>query len=244
MSRLPVTNRLPRTVLRMMGSTSPARVVTSANLAISGDIDMMALIQTNVVSGSVIAARWLNGFGLQSFFWSFNAATFTMRLDTSSTGANTITASATQTTPLIAQGMPVWVRVTRDVDNGAGGNDTNFYYAPANNGQEPTSWIQIGSTVTNVGTTSIFTTAVQQLDMGAFFNGNFGMWLINFYRYILKNGIDGDVRVDANFGNLDVGTTSFTDRVGNTIDIGGGTTVLVSRVPQSGRVAATGRVTP
>ncbi len=51
----------------------------------------------------------------------------------------------------LTDGERYQVRVVHDVDNGAGGNDVSFYYRQIG----VDAWTQIGTTVTNSGTTSI-----------------------------------------------------------------------------------------
>jgi hypothetical protein len=54
--------------------------------------------------------------------------------------------------PTVADGGILGVRVTLDVDNGAGGHDVKFYTS-ADYG---VTWTQLGVTVTTAGTTSIY----------------------------------------------------------------------------------------
>jgi hypothetical protein len=111
------------------------------------------------------------------------------------------------------------VKITMDVDNGAGGRDIKFYYSTTGiNG----SYTQIGTTVTQAGTTSIFaSTATLQLGKVVNFELNgFSNLLQKFagriHGFQLYNGIAGSKVAEADYTAQATGTTSFADGLGNT----------------------------
>lgn len=65
----------------------------------------------------------------------------------------------------VADRQALWVRVTHDVDNGAGGRTTTFWTSP-----DGVTWTQLGAAVTVAGVTSIANTA-SGLSVGARFDG-------------------------------------------------------------------------
>ncbi len=99
----------------------------------------------------------------------------------------------------------------RDVDNGAGGNTTTFYYsfdAPTTDPQSVT-WTQLGAAVVNAGTTSIFVSTAN-LQVGAHNNGGAGTifngQILSAYVY---NGIGGTLAASFNASDTYAGVISF-----------------------------------
>jgi hypothetical protein len=157
----------------------------------------------------------------------------------STTGSNTITITSTANLTL-ADEQPIWVKVTVDADNGAGGYDVKFWYAAFDGTyEEPTVWTQLGATVTTAGSLSLYTGGSSRLDIGSFFNGGFGAWRCNIYRYIYRNGIGGTRVADVDFriinpDSLYLGII-FADKVGNVGALGAGAQIR-SRKSNTGRV--------
>lgn len=205
-------------------TTSPAYIIDNTNIDIAGDIEMVALLSPRLPQAfGSIAARWLGGLGSNSFHWRFSNNSYLVVFETTVDGTTGTQVTATSTanmSSIIVPNVPIWVKVTRDVDNGAGGNDTAFYYAAWNGTfNEPTSWTQLGTTVTNVGTTTIHTSTAGRLDIGSFFNGGFGQWRGLFWRYILRDGIGGTVKADVKFTDMPHDTAYAIDNYNNGIVI-------------------------
>jgi hypothetical protein len=99
--------------------------------------------------------------------------------------------------PTVPDSGELWVRVTLDVDNGAAGRDLTYFTS-----SDGITWTQLGSTVTQAGTTSIFGSTAQ-LRVGARSNGA-NLAEGKFYRAQILNGIGGTTVFDADF------TTSIT----------------------------------
>lgn len=106
----------------------------------------------------------------------------------------------------------VWLRVTLDVDNGAGGWTVTFEYRET----EDDDWVQLGDLVTGTGVSSLFDSPAPYT-VGAWlapaaneiFNGR-------FYSLEVRDGAGGAVIVNPDFTNHLNGTTSFDDGQGNT----------------------------
>lgn len=127
--------------------------------------------------------------------------------------------SAACTAPIPSNVHRLAVKITMDVDNGAGGLDVKFYTSTTGIGG---TYTQLGSTVTLATTTNIFasTTAIQ---LGTVMSGNSDSVLANAYNFAgriygfqLYNGIGGTLVADADFTTQSVGASSFADGLGNT----------------------------
>lgn len=179
----------------------------SAALDITGDIDLRVKVamddwtpatQSGLLAKSDVAADAYLFYivaGVLQFFW-VNAA-----------GASTTVSSAGITIP---DGTTKWVRVTLDVDNGAGGNTATFFTS-----DDGITWTALGSPVVNAGVTNIRATTAQ-LNIGtqrAASNFSRG----KFFRAQVLNGIGGTVAFDANFeGSITSLTqTTFTESSSN-----------------------------
>ena len=101
-----------------------------------------------------------------------------------------------------ADGSVKWLRFTLDVDNGASGRAVEFYTS-----DDGETWTQLGATVTQAGTSSIFdsTADVRLGGEAGFFEGK-------VYYAELRNGIDGPVVASFDANDAAVGATSFVSR--------------------------------
>lgn len=161
-------------------------------LDITGDLDVrvkVALDDWTPGSPNLLLAKWtgsgnysyylyINGGGAPSIQWSPNGT------DSSK--------SATGATLNLKDGSIKWVRWVLDVDNGAGGNDNKFYTS-----DDGINWTQLGSTITQSGTTSIYA-GTAPLELGSYNGGNTTM-TGKLYRAQVFNGIGGTLAFDANF---------------------------------------------
>ena len=190
----------------------------AAALDITGDIEIVARIkyttwipaaETYVVSKidtTVNQRSWALSIqpinGRPSIRWS-----------TAGTASSFVQSSVS---PGFTNDTTYWIKVTFDVDNGAGGNTARFYYA-ADQATEPSSWTQIGTDVVTAGTTSIFS-GTSRLEIGSINAGSGGSFSpCSVYRAIVRNGIDGTTVFDANFttGITSGGQTTFTESSAN-----------------------------
>jgi hypothetical protein len=191
---------------------SKAQVDSISSLDITNDIDIridLHLKSTHPAGWNAVLAGRANNAGPYSwrlevtpdreieFFWS----------TTGTAPANTVE-SDIEVLPSSARAT---LRVTMDVDNGAGGHDTRFYigYDGVNG-----SFTQIGPTITGAGTTSI-NNAAADLIIGSppEISGVFALDA-NVYRFQLRDGIGGTVIVDADFTAQTSGVPAFVDSTG------------------------------
>jgi hypothetical protein len=147
------------------------------------------------------------------------SATSQLAFGWSTTGSNSLSATCTAPVPTAKR---ISIKVTIDVDNGAAGRDIKFYYSTTGiNG----SYTQLGSTVTQAGTTSIFasTAELQIGNVGGLNAGGFTDVIQKFsgriHAFQLYNGIGGSKVAEADYTAQASGTTSFADGLGNTWDL-------------------------
>ena len=190
-------------------------VPDAAALDITGDIDLRIFLAaddwTPSSTNRILVAKWTAIQGNQSyrldllsngifrFFWTEDGST---SLNASSTVA-----------PTIADGEPLWVRATLDVDNGASGRDIQFFTST-----DGTNWTQLGTTVTQAGTTSIYSGAAV-CSIGAIANGSF-IHAMKIYKTQVLDGINGTTVLDIDTSVITSGgATSFTAVTGQTVTI-------------------------
>ena len=134
---------------------------------------------------------------------------------TAGTAASGVSARSTVPLPALA-GQRTALRVTVDVNNGAGGWTATWYTAPTLAGP----WTQLGAQVTGTGVTSIFNSNAP-LEIGDVA----GMTIVPaagaYYGLEVRNGINGTVVASPDFTALANGTTSFTDGAGRSWSVQG-----------------------
>jgi hypothetical protein len=129
------------------------------------------------------------------------------------------------------------LRTTFDVDNGAGGATSRFYWAESMDGP----WINFGGDGVSSGTFAIFDSTAplsvspQQLDSGITvlrypFTGR-------CYRAEVRSGIDGTVVASPNFEVQAANTTSFTDSASRVWTVGVGAAITNRRTRFVGEVS-------
>lgn len=153
----------------------------SVPLSITGDIDIKARIKLDdwtPASAGNLAMKY-STTGNQRGWVLFLLTSGRMRLDVSPDGINTTTGASSDVLPIV-DGQTKWVRVTLDVDDGAGNRVYKYYIS-----DDGVSWTGAGST-TSAGTTSIFDNTAQlsfPLDNGSPLPGN-------YYRLIIQSAFD------------------------------------------------------
>ena len=189
-------------------------VPDSAALDITGDLDLRAYVALDdwtPSAGPTFIAKDASS-GTQSSFSFQMSSAGRLFFSWSSNGTSyTATQSTVSVTP--ADGAPLWVRATFDVDNGASGNDVKFW--TSNDGS---TWTQLGTTVTTAGVASIFA-GTGQVTLGS--TANTGAALAGkIYRAQILNGIDGTKVLDVDTSVITTGAaTSFTAITGQTVTI-------------------------
>lgn len=191
-------------------------VPDSPELDITGDIDMRARIAPDDWTPSPqnfrIISKW-DGASQNSYLFSIAQPTGYLRMSWSPTGSTSSLSAETTVAPTISDGSPLWVRATLDVDNGAGGYDAKFYTSV-----DGITWTQLGSTITGVGTTSIFSSN-RPVEFGALVSGT-AYSAGKFYRTQIFNGINGTKVLDIDCDSIASGSErSFKALTGQTVSI-------------------------
>jgi hypothetical protein len=120
----------------------------SAALDITGDIDLRADCAMNDWTPGT-ASVFIAKFSTTGAYRFYIETTGALVINWVQANGSSITKTSTATMPT-ANGGRVYIRVTLDVDNGAGGNDVKFYTSP-----DGAAWTQLGATVTTAGVTNI-----------------------------------------------------------------------------------------
>ena len=169
----------------------------AAPLDILGDIEIVVRVAlddwTPTTSPCVISK---SGVADPDRGWQLNInsdGTFQLAWYPLGTSASGKFKSSTVAAP-VTDGATLWIKATLDIDNGATQNDVRFYTAP-DQATEPSSWTQLGTTVTTAGTTSLPNNpAVLALGL----TGSAPL-AGRIYRGIVRDGIGGTTVFDANF---------------------------------------------
>lgn len=176
----------------------------ASSLDITGDIDIRLEItpvswRPYSVEGTdtVLAAKWRFTDANQRSWLLVLLSDGRLQLRTTTDGTLTTLITTPSTVAVPAASGRLAVRVTLDVDNGASGNTVVFYTAPDIDG----TWTQLGSSVVNSGTTSIFNSTAD-VAIGTTHGGaslGTGEALAgHVHAFELRNGINGAVRTRVN----------------------------------------------
>lgn len=200
-------------------SDSYATTPDSANNSISGDLDIQVLLAADnwKARAGYIVNKNSNSFTMS--YYLYLSAAGVPALYTSSTGSSSGLINGTCTTAISQpDGVPMWLRATLDVDDGAGNHVYKFYTA-TNYG----SWTQLGNTVTTAGTTSIADTTVA-LEVGG--TSGSGPWPGKIYKAYVFSGIDGTLKVSFDADDADTGSATWTSAsTGEAWTLAGGVTI-------------------
>lgn len=209
----------------------------AASLDITGDLDVRLELTTenyHVGASTELVGKYnvtgnqrswrllINEGGTLLFSWSADGTTFT---DVECTKA--LPGGGTNGTGRMA------VRVTFDVDNGASGNDVKFYLARSIAGP----WDQLGATVTNSGTTSIFSSSAN-LEIGDISNLSFTPLVGKVHKLKVYNGIDGTLVANPDFTSQTAGASSFADSLGLTWTVAGTASISDKQIRFVGEVSS------
>lgn len=213
--------------LSLPGATgSYASTPDTAVLDIVGDIDLRA---------DVTMAYWTPA-AIQTFVAKVlapNDRSYWLRLDTSgllnlltSTNGTAFQINVLSTVaPIPNAAGRLAVRATLKVDNGAAGNTVTFYTAPTIAGP----WTQLGAPVVSAGVTSIFSSAAI-LEVGTAGAGTISPMTGVVHAAEVRNGIDGSVVANPNFGAQTPGATVFVDAAGLTWTVNGTGQIVALRI--------------
>lgn len=184
----------------------------SAALNITGDIDIRVKMQPSDWAGTAgcpVARDTVTGSGHR--VWAFWAATNIPAWSFWDGGGNQRDRGPGAAVPFTGS-QAGWVRVTLDVDNGAGGNTTTFYTST-----DGINWTILGTPQVVAGTTTISSSATEPICMaaarttGAFHNTFSG----GIHRIQVLNGINGTPVLDADFTTATPFAASFTESSSN-----------------------------
>ncbi|WP_405710120.1 hypothetical protein OG264_16125 [Streptomyces xanthophaeus] len=184
-----------------------------SSLDITGDLDVRLEASIDWTSGinQMLMGRWSQVDGDRS--WYFRLLNGLAVLAWSTTGLN----SGGQLTTIELPQLPrrAALRMTLDVNNGAGGWTAACYWADSLAG----SWTLIGTT-TGAGTTSIYS-GNAQLEIGPT-QGTRLPFHGRLHRAEVRNGISGTVVAAPDVRALAAGTASWSDSAGRTWSVAGG----------------------
>lgn len=194
-----------------------ARTPDTPAASITGDLDIrvrVALDDWTPADYTTLLAKWDGTARGYDFFVYPGGAPSLM---TSPNGSSYVERRASAL-PAIADGQPLWLRVTLDVDNGAGSNDTRFYTSSDGN-----TWTQLGTTRNMAGTSSTYDNG-EDVSIGASWRGGSDAMKGNVYYASLHNGIGGPAVLEFEPSRAVSGSTTWTGSTGEvwTISQSGG----------------------
>lgn len=181
----------------------------SPALTITGDLDVrvhLAMDDWTPVTGVAPVSQWLTA-GFNERAWTTRVNTNgTLQLYWSPDGATTLNAQSTAAVA-VADGSPLWVRYTLDIDNGGAGRDIRFYTST-----DGVTWTQLGATVTQAGVTTIHDSTADVI-VGSYNNGGSELLAGRVFAVEIRN--NGTLIASPNFGDQTARYSSFADDQGN-----------------------------
>jgi len=224
------------TYLTVSGNTTGyASTPDAASLDTAGDLDIRMELEPYTWRPSVLTglankynttddqrswSLYLTSGGLLQFSWT-TAGTFATLVETFSPAA------------VPAGSGRLAVRVTLDVDDGAGNRVIKFYTSPSIGG----TWTQLGGTITTAGTTSVFASTAS-LEVGRAQRVNSLGLQAKVYAFELRTAIAGAAVASPTFTALDSGVRSFTDAQGKVWTINGHAAMVNPNARFHGEIAA------
>jgi hypothetical protein len=208
-----------------------------ASLDITGDIDIRfdATLANWVFGDSTSTRTELIGkaaAGQRS--WSLYIYQGTILLEWTTDGSTPLTVASTQTIPVPASGR-LAVRATLDVDDGASGRVARFYTSDSIDGV----WVQLGTTVSTAGTTSIFSgTASLRVGEATSVLWSEGIGYVHAAEVRSGIGASGTVVADPDFSAQTSGATSFVDDAGRTWTTAGNTEISNRKIRFVGEISS------
>ncbi|NJP70049.1 hypothetical protein [Streptomyces sp. C1-2] len=204
-----------------------------ASLRITGDLDIRAEVETSWYSSQPrnLIGRW-DEVGHRSYLLRIENGSLYLYYGPGTDPTNTL---------FFAKVLPALppraaVRVTFDVDNGAGGCEVRHYWAPTMDGP----WTLIGDAYTGAGVRSIYAgdapLRIAPSDLAVEpnrlpFDGK-------GYRFEVRSGIDGTVVASPDFTARPLGASSFADAAGRTWSYAGAAAVADRQERFVGEIAA------
>ena len=186
-------------------------------LDITGDIDLRFFISLDDwtrTGDNWISGKWETGH--RSWYLRVRDSGV-LELNWSADGTNQLTETS-PVAPTISDGASLWIRVTLDVNNGAGTPQYEVKFFTSNDGN---SWTQLGGTRTGTtGPTSIYS-GPSNVTFGSVFAAGSLNTAGKLFRAQIFASIDGtDKRLDVDTSVITAGSaTSFTALTGQTVTI-------------------------
>ncbi|QIP87641.1 hypothetical protein GLX30_30480 [Streptomyces sp. Tu 2975] len=217
-------------------SGDSATTPDAAALDITGDLDIRvdftsgALQDVNVVNE--LAGKYLTTGDQRSWYLTTSNGFIVFRWSSTGTLATSIDVTSTEGFP-IPRSNRIALRVTHDVDNGAGGSTTTFYTSDSIDG----TWIQLGDPVINSGVTTVFSSTAN-LEIGSLAAVGGQPLDGQVHAFQLRNGIAGSVVANPDFAAQAAGVTSFADSAGRTWTVNGGASISNRKIRFLGEVSS------
>lgn len=187
----------------------------SVTNSITGDIDIRIRVKqqdwTPPGTPTLVAKQddSATGRSWAIIFWT--AGTILMASSTDGTPGAQVTGISSVGTGFTDGSGPYWLRVTLDVDDGSGNRVYKFYTSSEDlDDSEDVTWSQLGTTVTEAGTTSISDLS-QDIEIGSTESGTVQRNENMTYRCQIYDGIDGTLAMDFNPADSDAGVSVGTD---------------------------------
>lgn len=195
---------------QLLSTTGRLRASTPSTSAlnITGDLDARFDVRPDnwfPSSGSLaLGGKW-GAAGQRSWHLYLNSGFVEIGWTTDGTTETTIAASLAnvELTPRMV------VRVTMDVNNGAGGRDVTFYVGPTMNGP----WTQVAAPQTVAGT-SATASSTAPVEIGDISSLTLHEVPGRLYAAQIRSGIGGTIVAEPDFTAQQVGALSFTDAAG------------------------------
>lgn len=207
---------------------SYASTPDNAALDITGDIDLR--VDATMTWGGAqygLMSKYTITADQRSYLFTIES-NGRLRLIRSTDGI--VTSSLTSTVAVPISTGRLSVRVTLDVNNGAGGHTATFYTGTSG---VSGSWVQLGTPVTMAGTITNFSGSAPLL-VGAWSNGNSGRLVGQVHAAQVRNGIAGAIVANPSFSAQAAGTTNFVDSAGRTWTVEPGAEIItIAPVPGS-----------
>lgn len=208
---------------------SYASTPDNAALDITGDIDLR--VNTTTTWGGTqqgLIGKWTFTGDQRSYLFTVEA-NGRLRLFRTTDGTAATQTSLTSTVAVPITSGRLGVRVTLDVNNGAGEHTATFYTSTASGITGP--WVQLGSPVTVAGTITNFS-STSPVEVGSWDFGTNGMMTGQIHYAQVRNGIMGSIVATPDFSAQSAGTTVFVDAAGRTWTVGAeAEIIMIAPVP-------------
>lgn len=219
--------------LDVPGGFSRARTPDGASLDIVGDIDIrvdaaLATWRAGDTLTELAGKYTVTGNQRSWIFMIAQDGRLVFRWSADGTATIQVSSTVPVTPPPTGR---LTVRVTLDVNDGAGNRVVTFYQGPSTSGP----WTEV-ETLTAAGTTSIFNSTAP-IDVGDLGSLGFLAPVGKYYGFQLRNGIGGTAVADVDFTAQSVGDTSFADTAGLTWTLENGASITNERIRFLGEIS-------